>query len=382
VKAEYAMTGRWFMNGDTACAEGALAAGCRFFAGYPITPATEIAEHMAVRMPMVGGIFIQMEDEISSMAAILGAAWGGFRTMTSTSGPGFSLMMENYGLGIVTETPTVVVNVMRGGPSTGLPTLVGQADVMQAKWGTHGDIQAIALCPQSPQELFDLTIRAFNLAERFRTPVIILTDESVGHMTELVTIPKAEDIELVPRRTPTVPPDKWLPYRVGKDLVPEMPRAGQGYRIITTGLTHDERGYPVITSEAQEAMIQRLADKIVKYKDEIVEFEEYLLDDADVVVLAYGISSRPAKRAVRLARDRGIRAGMLRLRTLWPFADKRVRELAPTVKGYVVPEINMGQVALEVERVVAGTCKVRHIGCSGRIHQPEEILVAIEEVNR
>ncbi len=382
MRADYAMTGRWFMNGDFAIAEGALAAGCRFFAGYPITPATEIAEHMADRMPQVGGIFIQMEDEISSMAAILGAAWGGLRTMTATSGPGFSLMMENYGLGYVTETPTVVVDVMRGGPSTGLPTLVGQADVMQARWGTHGDIQAIALSPQSPQEAFDLTVRAFNLSERFRTPVILLTDESIGHMTELVTIPKPEDIALVARRAPTVPPDKWLPYGVGDDLVPSMPSAGEGYGIVITGLTHDERGYPVITSEAHEAMLQRINDKIVKFRDEIIDNEEFMLADAEVVVIAYGITSRPAKRAVKLARERGVRAGMLRLRTLWPFPEEAIAALAGRVKAFVVPEINMGQVALEVQRAVAGRAPVRHIGCSGRIHQPEEVLAAIEEVRK
>jgi 2-oxoglutarate ferredoxin oxidoreductase subunit alpha len=313
---------------------------------------------------------------------VIGASWAGARAMTATSGPGFSLMQENIGYACMTETPCVIIDVQRSGPSTGQATKPAQGDVMQARWGTHGDIQAIALCPQSPQEIFDLTIRAFNLSERFRTPVVLLTDESVGHMTELVTIPKPEDIELTPRCEPTVPPDEWLPYRAGKDLVPEMPRAGQGYRIITTGLTHDERGYPVITSEAQEEMVQRLADKIFKYRSEIVDLEEYLVDDADVVVVTYGISARPSKRAVRLARDRGIRAGMLRLRTLWPFADVRVRELAGKVKGIVVPEINMGQVSLEVERVVAGGCTVRHFGCSGRIHQPEEILAAIEGVGR
>jgi len=380
MRAEYAMKGRWFMNGDNAIAEGALAAGCRFFAGYPITPATEIAEHMAERMPQVGGIFIQMEDEISSMAAILGAAWGGLRSMTATSGPGFSLMMENYGLGYVTETPTVVVNVMRGGPSTGLPTLVGQADVMQARWGTHGDIQAIALSPQSPQEAFDLTLRAFDLSERFRTPVVLLADESIGHMTELVTIPSPEDIELVARRAPTVPPDKWMPYRADEDLVPSMPSAGEGYGIVITGLTHDERGYPVITSEAHEAMLQRLNDKIVKYRDEIIDNEEFMLADADIAVVAYGISSRPAKRAVKLARARGVRAGMLRMRTLWPFPEEAIAALAGRVKAFVVPEINMGQMALEVQRAAAGRAPVKHIGCSGRIHLPEEVLAAIEEV--
>ncbi len=382
MKAEYALTGKWYLNGDVASAEGALAAGCRFFAGYPITPATEIAERMAVRMPQVDGIFIQMEDEISSMNAILGASWGGVKSMTATSGPGFSLMMENYGLGIMMEVPTVIVNVMRGGPSTGLPTLVGQGDVMQTKWGTHGDIQAIALSPQSPQECFDLTIRAFNLAERFRTPVVLLADESVGHMTEMVEIPPTESIKLVDRKKPRMKPENYLPYEGGKDLVPPMPAAGDGYRIITTGLTHDERGYPILNSETQEKLIDRLDRKILDFKDEIIDNEEFLLEDADVVIVTYGISSRPSKRAVKLARRDGIKVGMLRLRTLWPFPEEVIEELAGHVRGFVVPEINQGQVVLEVQRAVCGQTEVKHVGCGGRIHHPSEILSAIEEVEK
>ena len=338
------------MQGDEACAEGAIAAGCRFFAGYPITPATEIAERMAIRMPQVDGIFIQMEDEISSMAAILGASWGGMKSMTSTSGPGFSLMMENYGLGIMMEVPTVIVNVMRGGPSTGLPTLVGQGDVMQAKWGTHGDIQPIALSPNSPQECFDLTIQAFNLSERFRTPVVLLTDESVGHMTEVVAIPPSDRINLVKRKRPRMKPENYLPYEGGKDLVPPMPDAGEGYNIITTGLTHDERGYPVVTPEVQEALLDRLNRKILDFREEIIDYESFHADDADVVVVSYGISSRPAKRAVKKAREAGTRAGLLRLRTIWPFPEEVIQELAQRIDGFVVPEVNEGQIALEVQR--------------------------------
>jgi 2-oxoglutarate ferredoxin oxidoreductase subunit alpha len=337
---------------------------------------------MAIRMPQVDGIFIQMEDEISSMAAILGAAWGGLKTMTSTSGPGFSLMMENYGLGIMMEVPTVIVNVQRGGPSTGLPTLVGQGDVMQAKWGTHGDIQAIALAPQSPQECFDLTVQAFNLSERFRTPVVLLTDESVGHMTELVEIPSPESIKLVKRKKPRMKPENYMPYEGGKDLVPPMPSAGEGYRIITTGLTHDERGYPIITPDAQERLTERLERKITDFTDEIFDYEEFMLDDADVIVIAYGISARPSKRAVKLARNEGIRAGLLRLRTIWPFPEEVIVELADRVRGFVVPEINRGQVVLEVQRAICGKVEVRHVGVGGRIHHPEEILTAIEEVEK
>jgi 2-oxoglutarate ferredoxin oxidoreductase subunit alpha len=380
VKAEYALKGKWYLNGDVACAEGGIAAGCRFFAGYPITPATEIAERMAVRMPQVDGIFIQMEDEISSMAAILGASWGGYRSMTATSGPGFSLMMENYGLGIMMEVPTVIVNVQRGGPSTGLPTLVGQGEVMQTRWGTHGDVQAIAVAPNSPQECFDLTIRAFNLAERFRTPVVVLSDESVGHMTEMVEIPAPESIKLVNRKRPRMKPENYLPYEGGKDLVPPMPSAGEGYGIITTGLTHDERGYPVINWEAQENLLDRLTRKILDFKDEITDFEEFMLDDADVVVVSYGISSRPSKAAVKMARANGIKVGLLRLRTIWPFPEEEIDRLAEKVRGFVVAEVNEGQVVLEVERAVAGRAEVRHSGCGGRIHHPDEILIAIEEV--
>lgn len=382
MKAEYSMKGKWYLNGDVACAEGGIAAGCRFFAGYPITPATEIAERMAVRMPQVEGIFIQMEDEISSMNAILGASWGGFKSMTATSGPGFSLMMENYGLGIMMEVPTVIVNVQRGGPSTGLPTLVGQGDVMQAKWGTHGDIQAIALSPNSPQECFDLTVRAFNLAERFRTPVVVLSDESVGHMTEMVEIPGPESIKLASRKRPRMKPENYLPYEGGKDMVPPMPSAGEGYGIITTGLTHDERGYPVINSETQEKLLDRLTRKITDFVDEITDYEAFMLEDADVVVVTFGISARPSKAAVRRAREDGIKAGMLRLRTVWPFPEEDIRQLAQRVRGFVVAEVNEGQVVLEVERAVAGMAEVRHVGCGGRIHHPDEILTAIEEVEK
>ncbi len=382
MRAEYSLKGKWYLNGDVACAEGGIAAGCRFFAGYPITPATEIAERMAIRMPQVDGIFIQMEDEISSMNAILGASWGGFKSMTATSGPGFSLMMENYGLGIMMEVPTVIVNVQRGGPSTGLPTLVGQGDVMQTKWGTHGDIQAIALSPNSPQECFDLTIRAFNLTERFRHPVVVLSDESVGHMTEMVEIPGPETIKLVNRKKPRMKPENYLPYEGGKDLVPPMPSAGEGYRIITTGLVHDERGYPIVDSKTQEGLLDRLTRKITDFKDEITDYEEFMLDDVDVVVVTFGISSRPSKRAVKLARAEGIKVGMLRLRTVWPFPNEVIDEMSERVRGFVVPEVNEGQVVLEVERVVRGRAEVRHVGCGGRIHHPDEILSAIEEVEK
>ena len=286
------LTGEHFINGDVACAEGALASNCRFFAGYPITPATEIAEAMSKRMPEVGGIYIQMEDEMASMNAILGASAAGVKAMTATSGPGFSLMMENFGLGLMMEIPCVLVNIQRGGPSTGLPTIVGQQDMMQARWGTHGDYEVIALTPNSPQEMFDFTIKAFNLSERFRIPVLVMADEVVGHMTEKVMIPKKENIHLVERKKPKVPPGKYVMYQSEKDLVPAMANAGEGYKVITTGLTHDEKGYPAMNAEAHEKLIKRLCNKILKNKDEIIEFNEFYTEDAEIIVLAYGSPAR------------------------------------------------------------------------------------------
>ena len=291
------LTGEHFLNGDDACAEGAIAAGCRFFAGYPITPATEIAERMARRLPEVSGVYIQMEDEIASMAAVLGASWGGVMSMTATSGPGFSLMMENIGLGMMMETPCVVVNVMRGGPSTGLPTLVGQGDVMQARWGSHGDYGVIALTPSSPQEAFDMTIEAFRLSERYRIPVILLSDELVGHMYERVVIPPKKALPMIRRKRPTKGPGEHLPFLGEEDLVPPMACAGEGYRLHVTGLTHDEMGYPVITADAQERLVRRICDKIRMHASEIVRVEEQDTEDAEVVVVCYGSSARSAMKS-------------------------------------------------------------------------------------
>jgi len=374
------LSGEFFMQGDIACAEGAICAGCRFFAGYPITPATEVAQRMSERLPLVNGIYIQMEDELASMNAVLGASWAGAKAMTATSGPGFSLMMENLGLGIMLETPCVLVNVQRGGPSTGLPTLVSQGDMMQARWGTHGDHAVIALSPSSPQELFDLTIHAFNLAETYRTPVLVMTDAEVGHMTEKVVIPPPEEIETVSRRKPTVSPEEYLPYHVAPgEWVPPMAIAGEGYRIHTTGLTHDERGYPATADDqAQWPLVRRLIDKIEKNKDDIIILEEDGLDDADVAIVSYGMAARTAIWPIQMAREEGIRVGLLRLVTVWPFPDERIRELAGRVGGIVVPEINMGQIVREVERCAAGQAEVLlvpHPG--GGIHDPQEVLSAI-----
>ncbi len=372
------LTGTHFMLGDHACAEGALAAGCRFFAGYPITPATEIAERMARRLPQLGGVYIQMEDELASMAAILGASCGGMKAMTATSGPGLSLMLENIGLGIMLEVPCVVVNVQRGAPSTGLPTLVGQGDVMQARWGSHGDYEIIALAPSSVQEMFDFTIKAFNLAERYRTPVILLADEAVGHLTEKVTIPPAEEIELWERPRPQVPPEEYRAYATNGDLVPPMALAGEGYFVHMTGLTHDERGYPAINGEAHERLVRRLIEKIRQNAPHIVEYEEVMTEDAEVLVISYGITARSALRAVREARRKGIPAGLLRLITLWPFPEEVVRRLAQQVERIVVAEINQGQIRREVERTAAGQVSVAGVHkLGGDLITPDEILEAL-----
>lgn len=369
------LTGVHFVSGDIACAEGAIAAGCRFFAGYPITPATEIAEHMAARMPKIGGIYVQMEDEIASVAAVIGASYAGLKAMTATSGPGFSLMQENIGLAAMTEAPCVIVDVMRGGPSTGQPTLPGQQDVMQAKWGSHGDYEIIALAPWSVQEMFNLTIEAFNLAETYRVPTMVMADEVVAHMWEKLVIPPAEEIEIVNRKKPKVPPDHYMPFMPDDDLVPPMACFGEGYRFHATGLTHDEHGYPQTqSSEVQTKLVERLCDKIRKNAEKIVRVEETMVDDAEILVVAYGIAARAALSAVRKARENGIKAGLLRLVTLWPLPEKHIAKAAEGVKAIIVPEMNCGQMAREIERVAKKT-PVYHISKLGEEpHTPMEIF--------
>ncbi len=376
------LTGTHFINGDDACAEGGIAAGCKFFAGYPITPATEVAEWMSRRLPQVGGIYIQMEDELASMAAVIGASCTGARSMTSTSGPGFSLMMENIGLAVMLEIPCVIVNIMRGGPSTGLPTLVGQQDVMQARWGSHGDYEIIALSPSSPQESFDLTVDAFNLADTYRVPVMILSDEIVGHMNEKVVIPEPEEIKIVARKKPEQGPGDFAPFFPDDDGIPPMVHAGEGYHIHATGLTHDEHGYPLINSEAQERLVQRLVNKIRKNSEKIVHTEEYYLDDAEVIIVSYGCSARTAFDVVETARAKGIKAGLLRLVTIWPFAEKKVKSLAArkNVRAFVVAEINHGQIVYEVERCVEGKAETVLAGLmGGRIFEPGELFEVVRE---
>jgi 2-oxoglutarate/2-oxoacid ferredoxin oxidoreductase subunit alpha len=377
------LTGTHFMDGDHACCEGALAAGARFAAGYPITPSTEVVERFAQRVPVVGGCFIQMEDELAASITLQGGVWGGAKAFTVTSGPGFSLMMEHIGYAAMTETPCVFVDVQRGGPSTGLPTLPAQGDMMQARWGSHGDYEIIALCPNSPQECFDLTIKAFNLAEEYRVPVMFMMDEVVGHMTEKVVIPPADQIEVVPRNHTKKPVEDFLPYGTNGNMVPEMVHAGEGYKFHVTGLTHDERGYPNMTPQVQKKLVTRLQNKILSAVERITMFEEDSTDNADVIVVSYGITSRVAQRAIDMARARGLKVGKLRLITAWPFPDFKIRELAAHTKAFVVPELNLGQMSREVQRAAEGKAKtylVPHAG--GSVHHPEDILAVIQEAAR
>jgi 2-oxoglutarate ferredoxin oxidoreductase subunit alpha len=374
------LTGTHFMLGDHACAEGALAAGLDFFGGYPITPSTEIAEHIARRLPEVGGHFVQMEDELGSMAAIIGASAAGARSFTATSGPGFSLMMENIGLAAMLEIPCVVADVQRASPSTGLPTMVGQSDFMQARWGSHGDYGVIAYCPASPQECFDLTVRAFNAADKYRVPVFILMDEVIGHMTERVIIPAADDLPVVRRKRPRLPPGKepFLSYAADDDLVPPIAHAGEGYKVHMTGLTHDERGYPAMNAETHDKLIRRLVDKIRLNAADIAMYEEIGLDDAETVVVSFGCTARSARQAVKQARREGLKCGMLRLITAWPFPETPIRRLIEggKVTRFIVPEINLGQLRREIERLTQlPVLRLNHAG--GAMPVPDDILELI-----
>ncbi|WP_297568086.1 2-oxoacid:acceptor oxidoreductase subunit alpha [uncultured Anaerovibrio sp.] len=370
------------MQGNEACVEGALAAGVRFFGGYPITPSTEIAEGMAQRLPAIGGTFIQMEDEIASMGVVLGAALAGKKSLTASSGPGISLKQELIGYAAAAEIPVVVVNVQRVGPSTGQPTAPSQGDVMQARWGTHGDHPMIALSPWSVREAFDTAIMAVNYSERFRTPVILLMDEIVGHLREKVELPEADTIEIYPRRKPTCSRGEgYEPYTPDKDLVPNPADFGTGYHIHVTGLIHDETGFPVGNPKITREAISRLHEKIEIARDEITHVEEYFMEDAEYAVVSFGGSARTAYEAVMNARKKGIRVGMVRLITIWPFADKAIDELAQKVKGILVAELNYGQLVGEVERVVAGRCDVQLCGkYDMTIFEPAEIEAGIDKL--
>lgn len=371
-------TGAYYIDGDVSSAYGAAAAGCKFVGGYPITPSTEAAEAFVRRAPQVGAIFIQMEDELGSIASVIGASWAGKKSMTITSGPGFSLMMENIGFGAMLETPFVLVNIQRGGPSTGLPTTTGQADMMQSRWGSHGDYEIITISPDSPQEMFDYTIKAFNLAEKYRCPVMIMSDECVGHMTEKVVVPPADEIEIEPRRFYKGPKDKYIPYPNG-DLIPPMVKAGDGYKIHLTGLIHDQYGYAITNNKDNKNYTRRLVDKIRLNADKIIELKEEGIDNAEIIVVSYGITSRVAIRGIEMARAKGIKVGSLRLVTVWPFPEKKITELANKAKAFVVPEINYGQIVFEVERCAHGKANVvlvPHGG--GSVHNPDDIFHAIE----
>ena len=374
------------MQGDEACAEGAIAAGCRFFAGYPITPATEIAETLSRRLPQVGGKFIQMEDEIASIAAIIGASVGGAKAMTATSGPGFSLMQENIGYAAMTEIPCVIVDVQRLGPSTGRPTSPSQGDVMQARWGTHGDHPIIALSPYSVREAFDLTIEAFNFSERYRTPVILLMDELIGHMRERIELPAAETLQLEERPQTRVPPEWYKPFEnrpEGPNVnVPPLVPFGEGYRYHLTGLHHDERGYPTDRPDEIGPWLERIFRKIEGSLSDILLYDAEDIENADTLVISYGGTARAARHAVEQARDRGRRVGFLRLKTIWPFPEEIVEHAASRLHHVVVAELNRGQLVLEVERVV-GRHKVRGVNrADGEMIRPSEIVTAIEDLER
>jgi 2-oxoglutarate ferredoxin oxidoreductase subunit alpha len=368
------------IQGNHACALGAVAAGCRFYAGYPITPSSEVAERMSAELPKVGGVFIQMEDEIGSMGAIIGASMGGAKAMTATSGPGFSLKQENIGYAAMTETPCVVVNVMRGGPSTGMPTRPAQGDVMQARWGSHGDHPTIALAPSSVKEVFDETVRAFNLAEALRTPVILLIDEVVGHLVETVTLPKASELDLVDRKWADGPKKGFQPFAVTDDMVPPMPRPGDGYRAHFTGLTHDESGFPTQKPEKVAQAVGRILDKLDRHRDLIESWEALQTDDAELLIVAYGITGRSARKAVAMARDKGLNAGLLRPITLWPFPEDALRQVSKKARHVLVPEMNAGQLCYEVERI-CGTERIARLNrFDGEAISPEQILEKIEEL--
>lgn len=368
-----------FLSGNEACAEGALAAGCRFFAGYPISPSSEVAEFMSARLPRLGGRFIQMEDEIASIGAILGAALAGAKTMTATSGPGFSLMQENLGFGMMAEIPCVVLDVMRGGPSTGNPTGPSQSDVMAIRWGTHGDHPVVALCPATIHEVFHLTVESFNFAELVRTPVVLAMDEITAHMREKIEIPDASRLNVVERRKPKLAPGQpYNPYEPGPDLVPPMANFGEGYRYHVTGLNHDKTGFPTNNSDLMEAGNRRLLEKIEFNKEKLFRYENYRTEDAEVLLVAYGSSARAGRRAVDDARNKGVKAGLFRVISLFPIPEDAIRQAAAKARRVIVPEMNLGQYSMIVERVLGHATPVSGIyQVNGEPIQPSRILAEI-----
>ena len=380
-----------FIQGNEACAHGAIKAGCRFFAGYPITPSTEVAEVAAELLPKHGGSFIQMEDEIAAIGAIIGASWSGLKTMTSTSGPGFSLMQENIGYAHITETPLVIVDVQRGGPSTGQPTMASQGDMMQVRWGSHGDYEPIALAPSSVQEFFDFTVKAFNLAEEYRVPVIISADEIIGHMREKVAIP--DKVEIRKRIMPKESPDEfsmdnpYLPFKAIPDEITPMGPFGEGYKIPVTGLTHDEKGYPDSSDwESHTKLITRLCNKVLNNREKIVSTRERFCDDADTIVISYGAPARAVSTAVEFAREEGLKVGLIKIDTPWPFPETQILKAAETAKNLIVVEMNLGQMVYEIERVagmVDGNKPNVHLvpKIGGELHKVDDILLKIKEIS-
>ena len=372
---------RLLLQGNEAIVEGAIAAGCRFFAGYPITPASEISERFAQRLPALGGVFIQMEDEIASMGAVIGASLAGVKSMTATSGPGFSLMQENIGYACMAEVPCVVVDVMRGGPSTGLPTFPSQGDVLQARWGTHGDHPIIVLACSSVPDSFTLTVEAFNLAEKYRVPVIVLSDEVVAHTRETFLIPRPEELTIVTRTTPSMPSEWYIPYEDSGMGVPPMAALGEGYHAHVTGLTHDVRGFPTQRPEEIKTAILRLFRKITRGFHEIQKVKSYLLDDAELAVIAYGSVARSARQAVVDLRERGLKAGLLQLVTLFPFPRRHVEKVLGRVRAVLVPEMNMGQISREVKRVNRANVRIiTYNRIDGQLITPAEIVEGLSHV--
>ena len=373
------MSEEFFIQGNEACAKGALKAGCRFFAGYPITPSTEVAETLARELPKVGGSFVQMEDEIASAGAIIGGSWGGTKSMTATSGPGLSLMQENIGYAFITETPIVVVDVQRGSPSTGQPTMAAQGDMMQARWGSHGDYEPIALSPSSVQEFFDFTIKAFNLAEQFRTPVFVMADEVIGHMREKITV--EDDIEIVARKRPE-DKDNFLPFKNVENGTNPMPSFGDGFNIHVTGLTHDERGYPDTNDpKTHHEFVQRLCDKILNNRDKICSVKSGECEDAETIIVSYGAPVRSAIEAVEKARAEGKKVGYVKIDTPWPFPEEQIQELCANASNVLVVEMNLGQMFYEVDRVLRKDTDVHLLGViGGLLPTPDEILSKIDEI--
>jgi len=369
------------LQGNEACVHGALYAGVEFFAGYPITPSTELAEGMSREMPRTGGRFIQMEDEIASIAAVIGASNTGCKAMTATSGPGFSLMQENIGYAYITETPCVIINVQRGGPSTGLPTKIAQSDTMQARWGTHGDYTAITLAPSTVKECFDETVRAFNLSERFRTPVVLLSDEVLGHMREMITIPEKGAVEVYNRHKPDVPHDWYHHFEITPSLVGPMASFGDGYRHNVTGLTHDQEGFPTANPVEIKEKLDKLRNKIERYTDEIYKIRTDMMDDANIAVLSYGTVSRAARQAIMMGRERRLKVGAIQLQTIWPFPDLKLKEMLSGVRKVIVAELNMGQLVNEVKRVAPRHTEVFSLDrYDGEVMAPQQILEKIREV--